>query len=260
MIRSEYLYRQCGEYVTSLSGKRFVKDYLRRVADQLPEKSIWVRTCDFEAREIATLNHCDHVIIDENPILGERGVRRGQQFPDAFLVELETLSELSEELPNLCLFFSYVPDLEALDFALEKAKQSGWRGKIGCMIETPSAALDTEAFIACGLDRIVIGLNDLTTLTIGSSRSSVHWSKTHSAVQRLLRIIYDCAARAQCEIRVAGNFNKVELGAIKSWDVGLPIVHYNELGVLFPDLDIGYGYSDTVARIKHQTHNLLKVI
>ncbi len=81
LIRSEYVLRQAGSYVTTAAGRAALRDYAAKIAGLMDPKPVWVRTSDFEAREIATLSGCDAFEEDENPILGDRGIRRAQRYP-----------------------------------------------------------------------------------------------------------------------------------------------------------------------------------
>lgn len=257
MVRTEYLYRQIGEYVTTQAGKRHVSEYLKRVSEQAAERQIWIRTADFEAREIAVLNGCDATVVDENPLLGERGVRRGQMCPEAFFEEVSAYARLQTVHGGFGLLFSYVPDVSALDFAIAVARAAGWKGPLGCMIETPSAVIEYSEFVQRPLDRAVLGMNDLTTLMLGAARNSPHWKKDCGVLLKTLRGLADQAKKSNAQLFAAGNFTPPEFEAIRNNIVDDVIVHYSELSALFPIWKEKLSFEKIVPAIKRRTAEAL---
>ncbi len=59
--------------------------------------------------------------------------------PDEFLAESNVVTEIYQTNPNLSVIFPFVNDAEQLKQAITILRQHGFTGKVGTMIELPSA-------------------------------------------------------------------------------------------------------------------------
>ncbi|MDJ0643351.1 MAG: hypothetical protein QNJ15_11075 [Erythrobacter sp.] len=252
LVRSEYVLRKSGNYITTPTGANSLESYLREINDLFEPKPVWVRTSDFEPREIATLAGGERWWgEDENPILGDRGVRFGQANPEPFRAEIAAI--VRAQRPNMGLFFSYVADVEALDFAIEVARDEGWSGPLGTMIELPSAALAIDEFMHRPIERVVIGMNDLSSLLLGGARSSSFVSKDHPVVRALVKRIVSVVHDHGKSVFLAGNFCSNEFEALARLGADGLILHHYELPEILPGKIADYRNLDVVPRIKAET-------
>jgi phosphoenolpyruvate-protein kinase (PTS system EI component) len=259
LIRSEYVMRKSGEYVMTDAGSRFLGDYVKSIANLFDPKPVWIRTSDFEEREISTLSGAIETLpSQDNPILGARGVRRGQLLNKPFEQEIAVYAEVGRHANNLGLLFSYVADAVALDFAISTARSKGWRGSIGTMIEIPSAALEINDILEREIELIVIGLNDLSTLVLGAERSAVHNRKDHPAVVQLIEHVCNAAQRKGVKVLIAGNFRQDEFVALRHLSKDGIIVHHYEMPKMLPELAVSYQDLDVVPLVKAETLRRLR--
>jgi phosphoenolpyruvate-protein phosphotransferase len=140
---------------------------------------------------------------EDNPFLGQRGVRLLLRYPDLLETQLEALCAFSQEhdLRILVPMVTLAGEMGAVRSGLAAmAKAAGCEQvpPLGAMIETPAAAL-TVADITAHSDFLSIGTNDLTQYTMAAGRENPlvndYFREEHPAVLRLVRIIVEEAGR-----------------------------------------------------------------
>lgn len=153
---------------------------------------------------------------EENPFLGERGVRIYAQFPDLFMSQAKALlrAATSGDLWVMLPMVATVADLVAAKTIINNARDELVAAaveirmpKIGVMIEVPSAAVGARG-LARHADFFSIGTNDLTQYTLAADRTngrlSAYADAANPAVLALCRMAAEGAAEAGISISVCG--------------------------------------------------------
>ena len=139
---------------------------------------------------------------EDNPFLGQRGVRLLLRYPDLLDTQLQALGQfaLEHDVRILVPMVTLADEMRQVRSWLAAAIGGG-REKLpplGAMIETPAAALSV-AEITAHADFLSIGTNDLTQYTMAAGRENPlvneYFQEDHPAVLRLLRIIVEEAGR-----------------------------------------------------------------
>ncbi len=161
---------------------------------------------------------------EENPFLGERGIRLCLANPELLRVQLRAILRTAGTTP-LRVMFPMVADIEELRAArgllegLRNELGAAASVEVGIMVEVPSAALMADLF-AREVDFFSIGTNDLTQYTLAMDRThptlAAKADGLHPAVLRLIARTTDAAHAAGKWVGVCG-----ELGADP---VALPIL------------------------------------
>ncbi|NQV32230.1 MAG: phosphoenolpyruvate--protein phosphotransferase, partial [Phycisphaeraceae bacterium] len=137
---------------------------------------------------------------EQNPFLGQRGVRLLQAYPDITQTQLGALLTLSQamDLRILIPMVSLPEDIHVIRDMLDTlAEERGISSPpLGAMIETPVAALCADRMSEAA-DFLSIGTNDLTQYTMAADRENAgvdhYYQDTHPAVLYLIsRVLELC--------------------------------------------------------------------
>lgn len=173
---------------------------------------------------------------EQNPFLGERGIRLCINHPDLLVRQLRALFR-SAAFGTMRIMFPMITDrseFEKIRFITEKARDDvgGPEVELGVMIEVPSAALTAHA-LAPVVDFFAIGTNDLTQYTLAIDRMHARLAGRldglHPAVLCLIDRVVQQARKYGKWVGVCGEL-AADLQAIP-FLVGLGV---NELSVTVP--------------------------
>ncbi len=253
MIRAEYLCRQIEEYFTLKSCRTYVKNYVENICKIFYPLEVWYRTSELVAPEINVLRGADHIIEENHYTFGLRGVRRGVRYPDTFLLELQNITEVWKKYKNLGILLPYIYDPSELEQCLELFSKVGYKGKYGIMAEIPSAVLLLEDFISLGISNITIGVNDLTSLTLGTYRNSSNFTHVHPSVLKQIEIATNLGLKYKVPVSVGGYVTEKLKEICINLGVDWFIVHYTELPSIFRISKSSLPYLNVLCDIKKLT-------
>jgi phosphocarrier protein FPr len=163
------------------------------------DRSMIVRTLDVGGDKPLAYLPLPH---EENPFLGERGIRIGFDRPEILRTQLRAILKASTR-GKLRVMFPMIGRLEEIQMAKamleEERQQLGVPPiEVGIMIEIPSAAVMAEQFIQA-VDFFSIGTNDLTQYTLAMDRGhpklAPYVDALHPAVLRLIYLAAQAANR-----------------------------------------------------------------
>jgi phosphocarrier protein FPr len=208
LLRTEFLFLDRTEAPSEREQCEVYSDIARAMSG-LP---VIVRTLDIGGDKPLPYVQVPH---EENPFLGERGIRLCLARPELFREQLRAILRAAR-FGRLRIMFPMVADLS--EWQAARAMVEDLRAELdvppvemGIMIEVPSAALVADGF-AAEVDFFSIGTNDLTQYTLAMDR--MHPSLAgksdglHPAVLRLIAKTVEAAHQAGKWVGVCG-----ELGA-----------------------------------------------
>lgn len=172
---------------------------------------------------------------EDNPFLGQRGVRFLLRYPDLLDTQLQALWQFSQEhdVRILVPMVTLADEMARVRSRLAAvANNADKLPPLGAMIETPAAALSVPE-INAHADFLSIGTNDLTQYTMAAGRENPlvneYFLEDHPAVLRLVRIIVEEAGQVPVAVcgELARQFNAIpallKLG-IRTLSVAPPLV------------------------------------
>lgn len=208
LLRTEFLFLERTEAPTEEEQFTVYRD----IAQAMQNQPVIIRTLDIGGDK--PLPYID-VPPEENPFLGERGIRLCLNRPGLLREQLRAILRATK-YGKLRIMFPMVADIGEFRAARAmveevRAELNAAPVEVGIMIEIPSAALMADAF-APEIDFFSIGTNDLTQYTLAMDR--MHPSLAgksdglHPAVLRLIKKTVTAAHAAGKWTGVCG-----ELGA-----------------------------------------------
>ena len=252
MIRGEYLLREINQNILLPSCQQFVKDYLGTICSLYSDEEVWYRFSELTNTEANCLGGTKEYFEERHTLFGYRGTRRLLACPDEFQVEANVVTDVYQTNPNLSVIFPFVNDAEQLKQAITVLRQHGFTGKVGTMIELPSAYFDLDRILETGISKIIVGMNDLTSFVFATVRNS-QWHDMESPIMLdMLRDMQDKASMKKIDLAVAGylNFSFIQ----KMNQMGIKcIIHYSSIPEIF-DLEIDH--PDHLKRVKEVSKKL----
>ena len=252
MIRGEYLLRELNQNILLPSCQQFVKDYLETICSLYSDEEVWYRFSELTNTEANYLEGTKECFDENHPLFGYRGTRRLLACLNEFHAEANVVIKVYQINPNLSVIFPFVNDAEQLKQAIRMLRQHGFTGKVGTMIELPSAYFDLDRILETGISKIVVGMNDLTSFVFATVRNS-QWHDMESPIMLdMLKQMQDKARMKKIDFAVAGYLNasfiqKMNLMGIKC------IIHYSSIPEIF-DLEIEH--PDHLKRVKEESKKL----
>jgi len=232
MIRGEYLLRELNQNILLPSCQQFVKDYLDTICSLYSDEEVWYRFSELTNTEANCLVGTKEFLDENHPLLGYRGIRRLLACPNEFQAEANVVTEVYQTNPNLSVIFPFVNDADQLKQAIRVLREYGFTGKIGTMIELPSAYFDLDRILETGISKIIVGMNDLTSFVFATVRNS-QWHDIESPIMLdMLRQMQDKARMKKIDFAVAGYLNASFIQQMNQMGIKC-IIHYSSIPEIF---------------------------
>lgn len=191
LLRAEYMIASLGIHPKKLLHDQKEHLYtqalekgITKVCTHFRNKPVIYRFLDFTASEMRLLKGGDQFEpVEENPKLGYRGAYRYLTDPRVFNLELQVLAKLrADGHTNLHVMLPFVRSVDEFFLLKKNMEKFGLTQENGVqiwlMVDTPSVALNIEAYIKLGVDGIAIGAQDLLLLLTGLD----HTDETHTSL------------------------------------------------------------------------------
>ena len=174
LLRSEFLFMDRDE----MPSEDEQEAAYRAVAEALGGRPLIVRTLDAGAdKPLPFLPQPE----EANPFLGVRGLRLSLVRPELLDAQLRAILRVAADHPVAVMFpmIANVDEFRAGQACVQRARDALADGgrrvperlTVGCMIETPSAAL-VSGHLAAEADFFSLGTNDLTQYTLAAERGN----------------------------------------------------------------------------------------
>ena len=195
----------------------------RRVARVFPNQVVCIRTFDLGGDKFPMFLHMPQ---EENPFLGWRAIRVCLDEPELFRPQLRAIlraTRYGDVRPMLPFVNEIEEVLRVREMFTQEEERLAAEGipynrgyKLGVMIETPAAALETT-HLASHADFFSVGTNDLVQYTLAVDRTNTRlahrYEPFHPAVLSQLHLVARAGRHAGIEVSVCGEMAQNPLGA-----------------------------------------------
>ena len=168
LLRTEFLFLDRQEPPSSEEQRRVYTE----IASALGGRRLTIRTLDVGGDKPVPYLPVPN---EDNPFLGQRGVRLSLSFPDLFVAQLRAIVHTAAQFPVTVLFpmVTTIDELRSARALLAQASPGQLPAgfEVGVMAEVPAFALRARA-AAPLVDLISIGTNDLTQYTTAAERGN----------------------------------------------------------------------------------------
>ncbi len=227
LFRSEFL--MVGRRAMPEEDEQY--DIYSSVCECFPSHPVLIRTFDLGGDKFPIFLRAP---LEENPLLGRRGVRVCADEPGLFLIQLRAIlrAAVHGDIRIMAPMVNTVDEIGLVRNLLTQAQeQLRRRGvpfsakvQLGAMIETPAAALDAPA-LARHADFLSIGTNDLVQYTLAIDRANAKlaplYDPLHPAILRLVSMVAQAGRDAGTEVSACGELAARPAGAILMAGLGV---------------------------------------
>jgi phosphotransferase system enzyme I (PtsI) len=228
----------------SMPGEEEQYEGYREVVSAFPNRAVCIRTFDLGGDKFPMFLHMP---AEENPFLGWRAIRVCLDNHQLFRPQLRAILRATAH-GDVRILLPLVNDVEEVvqvrELLSEEEESLRRRGvpfssgyKLGCLIETPAAALEA-AELSRHCDFFSVGTNDLVQYTLAVDRSNTRlaqrYNPFHPAVVRQLHLVSKAGRAAGIEVSVCGEMAANPLGAFLL--MGLDIMALSVAWPALPEL------------------------
>jgi len=194
---------------TLCPSMEFQTEEYEKVLKAMAPKEVIIRTLDIGGDKQLPYIHLKK---EDNPFLGNRGIRLSLHHKELFRLQLKALIQADTE-NNLKIMFPMISTIEewleakSEVLSVQKELQNDKNIPLGMMVEVPSAALMAEQF-AKHVDFFSIGTNDLTQYTMAADRTNQDinslFQPFNPAVLQLIHHVAQAGLKHKIPVAVCG--------------------------------------------------------
>lgn len=205
LLRSEFLFMN--RPVAPSEEEQFAA-YLAVAEKMGKERPIIIRTLDVGGDK--PLSYLP-IPQEENPFLGERGIRVCLNRPEIFITQLRAILRVAQDY-DVRVMFPMIADIDEWRQARKILHETAAAMKLpmikaGIMVEVPSAAMLADSF-AAEVDFFSIGTNDLSQYVLAMDRGHPKLAgkidALHPSVLRMMSIVAEAGRKHKIEVGVCG--------------------------------------------------------
>lgn len=220
LLRAKLMILELGahpmKFISSGRSDEFSQKMAERIATVAKEfypREVTYRCLDMPTNELRALEGGSAEPMEQNPMLGWRGIKRSLDQPELFRAELRAIKLVHDMgYGNVQIMFPMVRFGHEVKQAKKILKEVGLETnngvKLGIMIETPVSALNIDEFLKEKIDFISFGTNDLTQYVMAvdrnDSKMAEYYLPNNTAVLKLIEHVIRACKKTKTKTSICG--------------------------------------------------------
>lgn len=238
MIRGEYLCITKQQYFGNPDFVKYFIDYLSNVSSVYKDNDVYYRMADLTSNQMNFLSGALNVFREKYYMDGYRGIRRAAKFQDELMLELSCFVNAWKLNKNLALLVPFVSRVDEIELVRKILDELNYTGKLAIMAETPAACILIKKIIKkVKIDRIVVGLNDLSSFMLASNRHLSTYNVNNEASYEMVKLLINKIKSFNIEVILGGYVNENTAQFYERLGIDKMIVHYHLLPKIFSEIN-----------------------
>ena len=158
---------------------------------------------------------------------------------------------------NLGVNIPFTSDVSEVEFVRSALKARGLQPAVGIMAEIPATFILLDRFLDMGVSSVVIGMNDLTSLVLGTARSTGRREMCHPALMKVISDAREVTGRYGVTLSIAGYMPRELVEASVQLGCDYAVLHYSYLPTYFPGQYDGLPELEKLQDIKKKTRSMI---
>lgn len=238
MIRGEYLCITKKAYFGNEIFCSYFVNYLKSIANVYNNKDVYYRMADLTSGQMNFLNGAINKFQEKYYMDGYRGIRRAFKFTDELELEISCFVKAWEYNNNLALLVPFVSSVDEVVKIRKILDDKKYTGKLAIMVETPACCMLIDKILdKVKLDRLVVGLNDLSSFMLASNRHLKTYSVNNMATYEMIKLTLSKIKKYNIEIVLGGYVESDTAKFYEKLGIDKMIVHYHLLPKIISQID-----------------------
>ncbi|NOQ55796.1 MAG: hypothetical protein GQ477_03230 [Nanohaloarchaea archaeon] len=192
---------------------KYLETKLSPIVESAYPKSVTFRTLSAQTSTLSGLPDGSHEVVEANPKLGWRGIRRTLDSPAIFKAELKALNNLIlkgyKNIEILLPFVHHPQQIYEINNIFKECGIDMQNLKVGISVEVPAAGLASTEFVKAGIDFVFIDSDRLAEHMLGidslNEKVNKHFDAKHPGVLRMIKMIIDGYKKNKVPVSVGGS-------------------------------------------------------
>lgn len=158
---------------------------------------------------------------------------------------------------NLGVNIPFASDVSEVEFVRSALNARGLKPEVGIMAEIPATLILLDRFLDLGVSSVVIGMNDLTSLVLATTRSTGRRKMCHPALMKVISDAREVTGRYGVALSIAGYIPRELVEASAQLGCDYAVLHYSYLPKYFPGQYDGLLELKKLQAIKKKTRSMI---
>ncbi|MEA2003676.1 MAG: PEP/pyruvate-binding domain-containing protein [archaeon] len=192
---------------------KYIETKFSALVESVYPKPLTFRTLSAQTSTLQKLPESGHEVVEENPKIGWRGLRRSLDSPALFRAEIKALNNLMlKGYNNIEVLLPFVQHPNQISEVMKIFRDCGVdpeKVKVGISIEAPASGLVAKEFARSGIDFVFIDCDRVAEHMLGvdaaNEKVRKHFDSKHPGVLKMIKMIIEDYKKSKLFVSVGGS-------------------------------------------------------